>query len=80
MSYKKILFTNFTVTCVIYTIAYLVKTFIMWEFTNPFGWIINLPEYSSDTRVMILIAFLFLYPVQLFIVYDILKNKSKTKL
>lgn len=80
MSIKKTLFTNFTVTCVIYTIAYLVRTFIMWEFTNPFSWIINLPEYSSCTRVMILIAFIFLYPIQLFLVYDILKNKSKIKL
>jgi len=33
-----------------YVIAYLIKTFVIWEFTNPLQWIIDIPEYTDIFR------------------------------
>lgn len=46
---KKIL-TGQLITFALYTVVYLVKSFVLWEFTNPFDWIINLPTYLPEVR------------------------------
>lgn len=44
-----------------YMSMYLIKTFLVWEFTNPFWWILELPDYSSLTRFIILFYVLLIY-------------------
>ena len=36
----------------IYWSCYIIKTFVLWKFTNPFFWIINLSSYSNDDRAL----------------------------
>ena len=38
----------------IYTLLYLTACFILWDFVNPFQWIIDLPCYSVGQRLGIL--------------------------
>lgn len=37
-------------TSIIYWSCYVIKTFVIWKFTNPFFWIIEMPNYSSNQR------------------------------
>ena len=53
---KKI-FLQFKINSSIYIICYAVKTFIIWEFTNPFEWIINMGTYDPSTRGGILLFY-----------------------
>ncbi len=50
---KKTLKLNFYLNVCEYTIVYLIKSFVIWEFKNPFEWIINLPTYAAQDRFMI---------------------------
>lgn len=58
---KKIIITGQLITLAIYIIIYLVGTFCLWEFRNPFQWIIDIPTYSNDSRFGILFGFVTYY-------------------
>lgn len=47
-----------SVTVILYAIIYLIKSFVLWAFANPFQWIIDLPTYSSDARSLILLFYI----------------------
>lgn len=49
-----------TVNIVLYTVVYLIKTFIIWQIENPFKWIIQIPTYSGEARFGILFFYCFL--------------------
>lgn len=40
----------------IYWSVYLIKTFCIWEFTNPFQWIIDIPIEDFEYRLMLVCA------------------------
>ena len=50
---------SWVITTMLYTIIYLFKSFIVWNLTNPFQWIINIPTYDGVDRFMILFFVLF---------------------
>ena len=52
-----LLFTNVTISVFIYIMCYAIKTFVFWEFTNHLSWVINMPNYSPDTRIVILFLY-----------------------
>lgn len=52
--YIKLLILNMIFNITEYTFVYLVKSFCIWNFTNPFQWIIELPNYASEERFVIL--------------------------
>lgn len=58
----KYLLEYWKITAIVYTIVYILKSFIIWEFTNPIQWIINLPIYDEHTRFIIL-CFYILYNI-----------------
>jgi len=64
---KKYLLLNAIVTFTIYTIVYLCKTFIIWDFTNPFKWILDIPYYTEETRMNILFFYI-CYQILLFFI------------
>ena len=45
------------ITVSTYFILYISKTFIMWEFENPFKWLIEIPTYSVGARFIILLSY-----------------------
>jgi len=49
----------FITNIITYLGIYLIKTFVMWELTNPFQWIIDLPTYDSAHRAAILFTYAF---------------------
>lgn len=59
---KLILFGQ-SITAIIYIAFYLMISFVCWNLYNPFGWIINLPNASGETRFLILFYLLFYYSV-----------------
>lgn len=52
-----------------YTIYYLIKTFVIWKFTNPFDWIINIPNYTNDDRGTIIGGIIIIYTFTTIFVY-----------
>ncbi len=76
MIVKKTLFVNFQLNLSIYTIVYLIKTFIIWKFTNPFLWIINIPSYPNEIRAGIIFSILIWQSFQIGILYDFFRVKS----
>lgn len=58
---KKIIITGQLITLALYIIIYLIGTFCLWEFKNPFKWIIDMPTYSGDSRFGILVGFFMYY-------------------
>lgn len=55
----------------IYTLLYLTACFILWDFVNPFQWIIDLHSYSIEKRALILASILISYVSY----YSIFKNR-----
>lgn len=41
-----------------YTIVYLCKTFVVFEFTNPFQWVLDISSYDNMQRVNILMSYI----------------------
>ena len=48
---KRVLKAHILQTAVLYGVAYIVWTFIVWGFTNPLQWIMDVPTYSEDGRI-----------------------------
>jgi hypothetical protein len=59
----KLILTGQTITLCLYTIFYLFVSFIIFEFKNPFQWIVNIPIYNETNRFHILFSILFYYTV-----------------
>ena len=43
---RKILFINWIVNMCSFTIYYIIKTFVLWQITNPFAYILSIPYLS----------------------------------
>jgi len=73
---KLILFGQ-SITALIYATVYLLKSFIIWKFTNPFFWIINLGTFGEGTRFLILFYTLFYYGVLFGLIFSNKKHVIK---
>jgi hypothetical protein len=74
---KKTLLYNFLLTSALYTIYYLGRSFVIWDFENPFQWIIDIPIYNYEGRTLILFCYLFYQGIQIFAIYQYL-NPDKS--
>jgi len=74
---KKVFLYHWLTTITLYTIVYLVRTFIIWEFNNPFAWIINMPNYDNETRGLGLFAIAMWQGFQLLIVSGVVRELNK---
>ncbi len=74
---KKVILTHWAFVLIEYTVIYLIKTFIIWEFKNPFEWIINLPSYDPGDRFLILFYFVAWQVIQYVIIYKHYFPKTK---
>ncbi len=36
---------------IVYWSVYLIKSFVIWKFTNPFQWIVDIPTNTNDERL-----------------------------
>ncbi len=50
---KKLILLNFVTNVCVYLTVYLLKTLTIWEFTNPFNWMMNIPNWSPENRLML---------------------------
>jgi len=73
----KILKGMILLNLVTYTVVYFVFSFIMWEFRNPFQWIIDIPAYDSEDRFLLLFFVVFYYVVVFGIVGSYYQEKKK---
>lgn len=73
---KKILITSMTLTAILYTCTFISISFVTWEISNPFQWIILIPTYSPETRFFILFAIACYYIFNLNISIGIHKKKD----
>lgn len=65
------------VTMFIYLIVYLVTSFVIWDFKNPFQWILDLPKADIVMRCGVLIVFVFYYSCLYITMSDIQKEKDR---
>lgn len=63
------------ITSLIYTIVYFIISFIIWDFYNPFYWMIHLNEAPPELRFTLLIGLAFYY----FILYSAIEQFEKDK-
>lgn len=49
------------ISLIIYSVSYLVKTFVLFEFTNPFEWILMIPKLTPWDRGVLLTALAMYY-------------------
>jgi energy-coupling factor transporter transmembrane protein EcfT len=49
---------NAITTPSIWSLAYLIKTFVLFRITNPLQWLIDLPTYSPDNRGLIILFYI----------------------
>lgn len=68
---------QFGISVILYTLAYAVRSFIIWDFRNPFQWVLDIPIYSNDTRGMILFFWVIYQAILILAVTEFLK-KDKT--
>lgn len=60
------LFRNCIITtALLYTAVYLSATFIMWEWKNPFQWVIDLPTYDGESRGAIFVSFIMYWGINI---------------
>ncbi len=64
------------VTICLYIISYLIYSFIVFEFNNPFKWIINIPTYDNEVRAVLLGYWIIYYVVGYYIIYSEIKEKK----
>lgn len=63
------------ITAIIYIIVYLIISFTIWDFYNPFYWMIHLNEAPSEVRFTLLLGLAFYY----FMLYSIIDQHEKDK-
>lgn len=76
---KKTLKYQFIGSVIIYLAIYLFRVFVDWNFMNPFDWIIEMPNYSSYARALILISLIFYVSISCAIWYGIIKEWEENK-
>lgn len=64
--YIKAYLTTSAVAVLIYTIGYLIKTFVIFQFTNPFQWVIDIPTYKESTRLIIAFYYVLYLALKIF--------------
>lgn len=69
---KTLLYIN-----ILYWIIYLIKSFIIWDFTNPYWWVLDLPN-SRELRYIVLGALCFL-GFYGFLCYTFLNERDEKK-
>lgn len=67
---KTIIKRSLFVSLIIWTAVYFIKTFIIWEFTNPFQWLIDIPNYTQEVRVCILFSYLIYQCVSIVFLFE----------
>lgn len=65
------------INTLVWTLCYLIKTFIIWSITNPFQWLIDIPTYSREERMLGLIVYLFYQFICISIISDKIDKKLK---
>lgn len=73
---KKVMLYHWVIVIVEYLTVYLIASFVKWELSNPFQWIIEIPTYTGGTRFMILFYFLAWHIIQILFIYKSLKPKT----
>lgn len=66
---KKILLKQLLISSGLYAFVYFFRTFVIFEFRNPFQWIIDIPSYSPEARFLLLFLIICYYSITLFIIY-----------
>lgn len=74
---KDIFKTVFLFTSSLYTVVYMCVTFVIWEFRNPFQWIIDIPTYDLDGRGKVLCCVIFYYLLAFFYAKIFIDMKKK---
>jgi uncharacterized membrane protein YozB (DUF420 family) len=74
---KDTLVMSTVITWAVFWVVYLIKTFVVWEFTNPFTPIIRMPYYSTEARGFILFFWVFFKAIVIAICYDAAGTKTK---
>lgn len=69
---------QFLFTASLYLFIYLFRSFCVFEFTNPFQWIIDIPSYTKEDRGLILFGFIFYHSFVYGVVYCHITDLSKT--
>lgn len=67
---REILKKHLKSTALIYIMIYLIATFVLWEFRNPFQWIIDIPTYDEKSRFAILFCYAFYTATSLVIISE----------
>jgi len=75
----KLFITNLCVTIILYFIVYFIKSFIIWDFTNPFQWIIDIPTYEDGDRFLILFCIILWQTFQILIITPLINTKKEIK-
>jgi hypothetical protein len=75
----KLFLINLSITIILYTIVYLIKSFVIWDLTNPFQWIIDIPKYDAEQRGLGLFAFVIWQGFQIGVISYPFKNYLFTK-
>lgn len=71
----KALKIHVVINWILYILVYLIKTFCIWEFTNPFQWVVDLPTYDSGGRFIGLILVIFWQGAQFGVIFEAIKPK-----
>lgn len=74
---RKIILRQQLLTISLYIFVYLCRSFIVFEFKNPFQWIIDIPKYDEETRLFIIFFGTIYYVASFIIINDHYKSKSK---
>lgn len=77
MKYKKLFLINSITNVCLYTLAYLIKIFYLWQIINPFQWVIDLPKYTPDDRLLGLWIFICWQGLQVCIINGIITPLKK---
>jgi len=74
---RSAIYLHFVITVILYTIVYMITCFVIWEWRNPFEWIIDIPDYKDEARFSILFMWVLYHGIVGRLVYEILKKDKK---
>ncbi len=76
----RVILYNSIISSINYLIVYLIRSFIIWQFNNPFQWIIDIPTEGREYRMVVLFCVTLYYGILSTLVYgakDELKKELK---
>ena len=76
---KKAIINHSIQTSIIYILSYLYRSFMLFEFKNPFQWILNIPEATIEERGLGLFGFIFYLVFSIGVWFVIISNKELNK-